>query len=110
MKDYGEELAVVIFLTGLQPVRLEDRFLVPTLFPLSSQPSYEFNVFLLVLQLLLLFHIRRRWQHPREDVTPKVLVDVDVVVTIANVTIVVVATTLLTDAGTSLEQPPEFVV
>ena len=104
MKEYREKLAVAIFLASLQlAVNLEDRYLVPTLFPHSSRPSHEFYMSLLVLRLPLLLQIRRRWHHPREDMELEVLVDVDVVVTVASVTIVVVATTLLTDVGISLD-------
>ena len=87
--------------------------MVPTLFTLSSQHSHEFYVFLLVLQLPLLFQMAMVAPEVLVDVAPEVLVDVDVspevfmdvdvVMTVVSVTIVVVATTHLTDAGTRLD-------
>ena len=106
MKEYREELAVTIFLIDLQPVRLDDRFLMPTLFPLFSPLSHEFYVFLLALRLPLLFRIRWRWHHPLEGMVFEGLVDVDVAVMVASVIIVVVVTTLLTDTGISLDGLP----
>ena len=102
IKEYREELAVAILLAGLQSDLASQ--IRRQILGIDSVPT---------LQLTFSRVLRVSTGPPTSSVVsvsdqmamaaPEVLVDVDVVVTVASVTILVVATTHLTNAGTSLD-------